>query len=88
MLVVAGVVTGNGRVWVRVGFRTQSKSKRQTGIEILRVTGKGLGSIFIALPTGDGLAIAIRDRLARSAKGRKSDAISLAHGTIPKRLLN
>jgi L-threonylcarbamoyladenylate synthase len=29
-----------------------------------------LDSIYIAQPTGDGLAIAIRDRLSRSAKGR------------------
>ena len=29
-----------------------------------------LDSIFIAQPTGDGLAIAIRDRLSRSAMGR------------------
>jgi len=31
---------------------------------------KNLGSIYIAQPAGDGLAIAIRDRLSRSAKGR------------------
>jgi L-threonylcarbamoyladenylate synthase len=31
---------------------------------------QGLSSIYIAQPTGDGLAIAIRDRLSRSAKGR------------------
>lgn len=31
---------------------------------------QNLDSIFIAQPTGDGLAIAIRDRLSRSAKGR------------------
>ena len=31
---------------------------------------KGLSSIYIDQPTGDGLAIAIRDRLSRSAKGR------------------
>jgi L-threonylcarbamoyladenylate synthase len=31
---------------------------------------QNLESIYIALPTGDGLAIAIRDRLSRSAKGR------------------
>jgi L-threonylcarbamoyladenylate synthase len=31
---------------------------------------QNLDSIYIAQPTGDGLAIAIRDRLARSAKGR------------------
>jgi L-threonylcarbamoyladenylate synthase len=31
---------------------------------------QGLESIYIAQPTGDGLAIAIRDRLSRSAKGR------------------
>jgi L-threonylcarbamoyladenylate synthase len=30
----------------------------------------GLSSIYVAQPTGDGLAIAIRDRLSRSAKGR------------------
>ena len=31
---------------------------------------QGLSSIYIDQPTGDGLAIAIRDRLSRSAKGR------------------
>ena len=31
---------------------------------------QNLDSIYIAQPTGDGLAIAIRDRLSRSAKGR------------------
>ena len=31
---------------------------------------QGLNSIYIDQPTGDGLAIAIRDRLSRSAKGR------------------
>jgi L-threonylcarbamoyladenylate synthase len=31
---------------------------------------RNLDSIYIAQPTGDGLAIAIRDRLSRSAKGR------------------
>ena len=31
---------------------------------------QSLASIYIAQPTGDGLAIAIRDRLSRSAKGR------------------
>jgi len=31
---------------------------------------QSLDSIYIAQPTGDGLAIAIRDRLSRSAKGR------------------
>jgi len=31
---------------------------------------QGLSSIYIAQPTGDGLAIAIRDRLSRSAQGR------------------
>ena len=31
---------------------------------------QNLDSIYVALPTGDGLAIAIRDRLSRSAKGR------------------
>jgi L-threonylcarbamoyladenylate synthase len=31
---------------------------------------EGLDSIYIAQPIGDGLAIAIRDRLSRSAKGR------------------
>jgi L-threonylcarbamoyladenylate synthase len=31
---------------------------------------QGLSSIYIAQPTGEGLAIAIRDRLSRSAKGR------------------
>jgi L-threonylcarbamoyladenylate synthase len=31
---------------------------------------QNLESIYIAQPTGDGLAIAIRDRLSRSAKGR------------------
>jgi L-threonylcarbamoyladenylate synthase len=31
---------------------------------------QGLDSIYIYQPTGDGLAIAIRDRLSRSAKGR------------------
>jgi L-threonylcarbamoyladenylate synthase len=31
---------------------------------------QGLESIYIVQPTGDGLAIAIRDRLSRSAKGR------------------
>jgi L-threonylcarbamoyladenylate synthase len=31
---------------------------------------QGLSSIYIDQPTGDGLAIAIRDRLLRSAKGR------------------
>jgi L-threonylcarbamoyladenylate synthase len=31
---------------------------------------QNLGSIYITQPTGDGLAIAIRDRLSRSAKGR------------------
>jgi L-threonylcarbamoyladenylate synthase len=31
---------------------------------------QGLDSIYIAQPTGDGLAIAIRDRLSRSVKGR------------------
>jgi len=31
---------------------------------------QGLGSIYVDQPTGDGLAIAIRDRLSRSAKGR------------------
>jgi L-threonylcarbamoyladenylate synthase len=31
---------------------------------------QSLDSIYIAQPTGDGLAIAIRDRLLRSAKGR------------------
>jgi L-threonylcarbamoyladenylate synthase len=31
---------------------------------------QGLSSIYIAQPTGDGLSIAIRDRLSRSAKGR------------------
>jgi L-threonylcarbamoyladenylate synthase len=31
---------------------------------------QNLDSIYIAQPTGDGIAIAIRDRLARSAKGR------------------
>jgi len=31
---------------------------------------KGLSSIYIDQPTGDGLAIAIRDRLSRSEKGR------------------
>jgi L-threonylcarbamoyladenylate synthase len=31
---------------------------------------KNLDSIYIAQPNGDGLAIAIRDRLSRSAKGR------------------
>lgn len=29
-----------------------------------------LGYIYIEQPTGDGLALAIRDRLERSAKGR------------------
>jgi L-threonylcarbamoyladenylate synthase len=31
---------------------------------------QGLDSIYVDLPTGDGLAIAIRDRLSRSANGR------------------
>ena len=31
---------------------------------------QSLDSIYLAQPTGDGLAIAIRDRLSRSAKGR------------------
>jgi L-threonylcarbamoyladenylate synthase len=31
---------------------------------------QSLDSVYIAQPTGDGLAIAIRDRLSRSAKGR------------------
>jgi L-threonylcarbamoyladenylate synthase len=31
---------------------------------------QGLSSVYITQPTGDGLAIAIRDRLSRSAKGR------------------
>lgn len=31
---------------------------------------QGLSSIYIDQPTGDGLAVAIRDRLSRSAKGR------------------
>jgi L-threonylcarbamoyladenylate synthase len=31
---------------------------------------RNLDSIYVAQPTGDGLAIAIRDRLSRSAKGR------------------
>ncbi len=31
---------------------------------------QNLDSIYIAQPTGDGLAIAIRDRLSRSVKGR------------------
>ncbi len=31
---------------------------------------QNLDSIYVAQPTGDGLAIAIRDRLSRSAKGR------------------
>jgi L-threonylcarbamoyladenylate synthase len=31
---------------------------------------RGLEAIYIAQPTGEGLAIAIRDRLSRSAKGR------------------
>ena len=31
---------------------------------------QNLGTIFISQPAGDGLAIAIRDRLARSARGR------------------
>jgi L-threonylcarbamoyladenylate synthase len=31
---------------------------------------QGLNSVYITQPTGDGLAIAIRDRLSRSAKGR------------------
>jgi L-threonylcarbamoyladenylate synthase len=31
---------------------------------------QGLSSIYIDQPIGDGLAIAIRDRLSRSAKGR------------------
>jgi L-threonylcarbamoyladenylate synthase len=31
---------------------------------------QNLDSVYIAQPTGDGLAIAIRDRLSRSAKGR------------------
>jgi L-threonylcarbamoyladenylate synthase len=31
---------------------------------------QNLGSIYITQPTGDGLALAIRDRLSRSAKGR------------------
>jgi L-threonylcarbamoyladenylate synthase len=31
---------------------------------------QNLDSIYIAQPTGEGLAIAIRDRLSRSAKGR------------------
>jgi L-threonylcarbamoyladenylate synthase len=30
-----------------------------------------LDAVYITLPTGDGLAIAIRDRLSRSAKGRQ-----------------
>ena len=31
---------------------------------------QNLDSIYIAQPIGDGLAIAIRDRLSRSAQGR------------------
>ena len=31
---------------------------------------QGVDSIYVDQPTGDGLAIAIRDRLSRSAKGR------------------
>ena len=31
---------------------------------------KGLNSVVVAEPTGDGLALAIRDRLMRASKGR------------------
>jgi L-threonylcarbamoyladenylate synthase len=69
LIALANILTGEGVIRLATP-RTNEEFARVLYAALREADEKGLGTVVVHQPVGDGIAIAIRDRLARSANGR------------------
>jgi L-threonylcarbamoyladenylate synthase len=67
-IAMAGVVTGEGVVRLAAP-KTHEEFARVLYSALRAADEKGLATVVVAQPAGDGIAVAIRDRLKRAAFG-------------------
>jgi len=69
LIALANILTGEGVIRLAAP-RTNEEFARVLYSALREADEKGLGTVVVHQPVGGGIAIAIRDRLARSANGR------------------